>query len=240
MVRIRMLEETEPQPGIDFFGEGLSEDFFDTPAAIGRVWRGKDYRRSYLLSAEETADPGGRPLTFQWRLLRGDPDRVRITPLRDGAQARIEVDWQEPRPISEDNPIRSARVDVGVFAGNGVHDSAPAILSILFPAHETRRYEPGPDGAMRIAAIDYADPAKAGLYVDPMLMARSDWRDDYRYDAEGRPLGWTRTRPGRSPEVFRADGARAFGGTTEAVAYPLARAADGRLLVEERSATPVP
>ena len=143
-----------------------------------------------------------------------------------------------PRPISEDNPIRSARVDVGVFAGNGVHDSAPAILGILFPAHETRRYEPGPDGAMRIAAIDYADPAKAGLYVDPMLMARSDWRDDYRYDAEGRPLGWTRTRPGRSPEVFRADGARAFGGTTEAVAYPLARAADGRLLVEERSAAP--
>ena len=172
MVRIRMLEETEPVEGVDFFGEGLSEAFFDTPAAIGRIWRGKDYRRSYLVSAEETVDPNGRPLSFEWRLLRGDPDRVRITPLDGGARARVEVDWQEPRPIGEENPIRSARVDVGVFANNGVHDSAPAILSVLFPAHETRRYEPGPDGAMRIVAIDHADPAKAGVYADPMLMAR--------------------------------------------------------------------
>jgi hypothetical protein len=236
LVRIRMLEETEPVEGVDFFGEGLSEAFFDTPAAIGRIWRGKDFSRSYLVSAEETADPNGRPLSFEWRLLRGDPGRVRVTPLGDGRRARIEVDWQEPRPIGEENPVRSARVDVGVFANNGVHDSAPAILSLLFPAHETRRYEPGPDGAPRIAAIDHADPAKAGVYADPMLMARADWRDDYRYDPAGVLLGWTRSRPGRHPESFRPDGARAFGGAAEAVAYPLARAPDGRLLVEERSA----
>ena len=197
MVRIRMLEETEPVEGVDFFGEGLSETFFDTPAAIGRIWRGKDYRRTYLVSAEETVDPNGRPLSFEWRLLRGDPDRVRITPLDGGARARVQVDWQEPRPIGEENPIRSARVDVGVFANNGVHDSAPAILSVLFPAHETRRYEPGPDGAMRIVAIDHADPAKAGVYADPMLMARADWRDDYRYDADDALVGWTRSRPDR-------------------------------------------
>ena len=240
MVRIRMLEETEPVEGVDFFGEGLSETFFDTPAAIGRIWRGKDYRRTYLVSAEETVDPNGRPLSFEWRLLRGDPDRVRITPLDGGARARVEVDWQEPRPIGEENPIRSARVDVGVFANNGVHDSAPAILSVLLPAHETRRYEPGPDGAMRIVAIDHADPAKAGVYADPMLMARADWRDDYRYDADGALVGWTRSRPDRDPESFRADGARTFGDAAEAVAYPLARAPGGRLLVEERSAATGP
>ena len=242
MARIRMLEEPAPAQGVDFFGEGLSEAFFDTPSAIGRIARGKAWTRSYLVSAEATADPNGRPLEFHWRLLQGDPARVRITPVDGGARARIEVDWHEPRPISDENPVVSSRVDIGVFAWNGAHDSAPAILSVLFPAHETRRYETGPDGAVRIALIDHADAAKAGAYADPMLFARADWRDAFRYAADGSPLGWIRTRPGREPESFAPDGARVLdagpGGrprTAEAVAYPLARTDDGRLVVEELS-----
>ena len=241
MVRLGVLEEDLAREGLDFFGRGLSEQFFDTPSAIGRVWRGRDYTRTMVISAEDTVDPNDRPLTFHWRLLRGDPDRVRITPLGNGERARIEIDWQAPRPVAEESPVLSARVDIGVFAKNGVHDSAPAILSMLLPAHETRRYEAGPDGEMHIAAIDYADPDKAKTYADPMLMARAGWRDEYVYDAEGRPVGWTRIRPERT-DSFDAAGRRILTrdaegrpDRTEPVAYTLERSRAGGLEVREVS-----
>ena len=197
-----------------------------------------------VVSAAETADPNGRPLSFAWRLLQGDPARVRITPADDGRSAGIEIDWHEPFPISEDNPIVSSRVDIGVFASNGAHDSAPAILSIAFPGHETRVYAPGPDGRPRIASIDHADPARAKTYADPMLMARADWRDDYAYAADGTPLGWTRTR-GDLTEDFTPEGARiltrAADGAplaVEAVSYPLRRDDKGRLTRSRRRVQP--
>ena len=155
-------------------------------------------------------------------------------------QAEIAVDWQGPRPVAEGSPVVSSRVDIGVFASNGVHDSAPAFVSLLLPAHETRVYAPGPDGAPRIAAIDHADPKHAGAYLDPMLLARADWRDDYRYDADGRLAGWRRSRDGRPAEDFDALGRRilevdAAGrpSVTAAVAYPLARGPGGGLVVTE-------
>ena len=239
MVRLRVLDEDVPVEGVDFFGQGLSERFFDTPSAIGRIWRGKAYTRHLTVSAADTTDPNGRPLAFHWRLLHGDPARVRITPLEDGRQARIEIDWQDPRPVAKDSPVTAARVDIGVFADNGAHDSAPAIVSMVLPAWETRVYEPGPDGSLRIASIDYADPAKAGTYVDPMLMARADWRDVYAYDAAGRLTGWRRIRDGQA-EDFDAEGRRILArdsagrpARTSRPLYPLARTASGGLAISE-------
>jgi hypothetical protein len=129
---------------------------------------------------------------------------------------------------------------VGVFANNGVHDSAPAILSWYCPPDETRTYAPGSDGP-RILAIDHADPAKADAYADPALFARADWRDEFAYDADGRPAGWTRIRPGRT-EDFAADGARILSRDplrTEPVAYALRREGE-TLVVDELSAGAVP
>jgi hypothetical protein len=238
-VRLAVLEEDLGVEGVDYFGAGLSEQLFDTPGAVARIWRSTAWRRSMLVSAEASRDPNGRPLAFEWRLLQGDPERVRIEPLDGGARARISLDWHEPFAISEDNPVVTSRVDIGVFASNGVHDSAPAILSWFFPPNETRRYAPGPDGTMRIAEVDYADPAKAATYADPMLIARADWRDVYGYAADGTPAGWTRHRPGRS-EAFTAAGERvlvpaAAGRPAETlpVDYALERDAAGRLAVRE-------
>ena len=50
--------------------------------------------------------------------------------------------------------ILSHRVDIAVFADNGAHFSAPATFSILFPSHQTRVYERGPNG-LRIKSVDY-------------------------------------------------------------------------------------
>jgi hypothetical protein len=194
-----------------------------------------------VVSAEDSRDANDRPLEFNWQLLQGDPERVTIEPLEGGARARITLDWHDPFPISEEVPLETARVDIGVFANNGVHDSAPAILSWYFPPSETRVYEPSPDGAPRVVSIDHADPAKAKTYADPMLVARADWRDDYAWGPGGDLLGWTRIRPGRSDD-FTADGARILtrdaGGSperVEPVAYPLGRDDRGRLVVEELS-----
>ena len=201
----RRISATE---GVDYFGAGLSEQLFDTPAAIARIWRSRACTRAMTVSAEETADPNGRPLSFEWRLLQGDPDAGAHHPRRGRPQPRASRSTgTSPSRSPKDNPIRSARVDIGVFANNGVHDSAPAILSMAFPTHETRVYAPGPDGAPRIASIDHADPAKARAYADPMLMAWADWRDDYAYAADGTPLGWTRSR-GTLTEDFTPDGER--------------------------------
>ena len=239
-VRIEVVSEELGREGRDFFGDGLSEQLFDTPSAIARIWRSSRYQRTMQVSAAETVDPNGRELGFEWRLLQGDPERVRIEPAADGRSARITLDWQEPFRISDDNPLTSARVDIGVFASNGVHDSAPAILSWYFPPEEARSYAAGPDGAMRIAAIDYA--ARPAAYADPMLIPRPDWRDDYHYAPDGKLLGWTRVRGDRQDD-YDAAGERilvpASGdapATVEAVAYPLARLPDGGLGIEEISA----
>ncbi|HVH03000.1 MAG TPA: hypothetical protein VM891_08675, partial [Amaricoccus sp.] len=242
-VRLTVLEEDLGTPGVDFFGDGLAEPLFDTPAAIARVWRSRAGRRSILVSAADTTDPNGRALAFEWRLLQGDPAKVTIAPLGDGATARITLDWHDPFPISEEDPTVSARVDVGVFASNGVHDSAPAILSWYCPPSERRSYAPGPDGGPpRLVAIDHAAPDRAEAYADPLLVPRADWRDAFETDAAGRVTGWTRSRPGRAPEDFTADGQRIVARdpagtptTVEAVAYPLDRDAAGRLVVGELS-----
>lgn len=243
-VRIAVTAEDLGREGIDYFGEGLSEQLFDTPGAVARIWRSKAATRTMTVSAAETRDPNGRPLEFRWRLLQGDPSKVTITPSEDGTSATITLAWHDPFVISDDNPVTSSRVDIGVFASNGVHDSAPAILSWYFPPSEKRTLETAPDGTLRTAAIDHENPDRA--YADPILVPRTDWRDDFAYAADGSLAGWTRTRPGTSPdappETFDALGRRlpdpADPATAIAVAYPLSRADNGRLVVGEVDAAP--
>ena len=191
MVRLTMLAETQAEEGIDYFGEGLSERLFDTPPAIARLWRSHAHGRSMVVSAEATRDPHGRAPDFAWRLLRGDPARSRIEPLDDrGLRARITLDWQLPRPVPGRPDMRSNRIDIGVFARAGDHDSMPGLISVLLPQHETRRYAPGPDGAMRIESIDYRVPE--GVYADPVLFPHAAWRDVHRHDPAGARTGWDR------------------------------------------------
>ena len=230
VVRLDMVEEDMAREGIDFYGEGMREQLFDTPSAIARVWRSRAGRRVMTVSAAQTRDPNGRPLSFTWAVLRGDPARTRIEPLTpDGSQARITVDWQGPRPVSGQPKVLSQRVDIGVFAHNGVYDSAPAFVSILLPRHETRVYEPGPDGVPRPVSIDWR--ARPDSYADPLLFPEIPWRDTYHYDTAGRLTGWTRMRKGEET-AFDASGVPVTGGRAH---YLPVRGKDGVTRLEVRT-----
>jgi hypothetical protein len=174
---------------------------------------------------------------------------VSIEPLDGGRRARITLDWHAPFEISEEVPLQTTRVDIGLFVNNGVHDSAPAIVSWYFPPGAQRRYEAGPDGAPRIAAIDHAAAAgEDAPYADPLLVPQADWRDNFHYAADGSLAGWTRTRGGAAqafPEEFTADGRRILERGpdgrplgTRPVAYVLRERPEGGFAIDEL--TPLP
>jgi hypothetical protein len=230
MVRLQVLQESVAVEGVDYFGTGLSEVLFDTASAIARIWRSRVGRRSMVVTAADTVDPNGRDLRFDWVLLRGDPDRVRITPLTsDGRYAQIEMDWQDPRPAPGSPDILSHRIDIGVFANNGAHDSAPAFVSVLLPRHERRVYETGPDGAPRILSIDRS--RTDAIYADPLLFPEASWRDLYQYDKAGQLSGWARHRAERVYE-YDVDGRQipdgaGSGSAKVSVRYLIEREEDG-------------
>src|SRR6056297_573847 len=194
LVRLRVIDE-------DFSAAAglakLDERLLDTPAAIGRLWRGFAWEHELVVTAEDTSAPNDRPLTFEWRLLRGDPQRIWIEPQGpDGRMAQIRVAWHDPwtelAPDGKDQKERRvSRVDIGVFANNGVHDSAPALISIDFPEHQIRQYTTGTDGEIRLASIDY-DAEGRGAYFDPLLYWSAAWTDTARYDSSRTLVGWTR------------------------------------------------
>ena len=61
--------------------------------------------------------------------------------------------------------------------------------------NESRKY----DDQGRIVEIAY----DRKNFVDFRLTYPKEWRDAYRYDAKGRPLGWTRHADGKTTEFSR-------------------------------------
>ncbi len=175
----------------------LDERLLDTPAAIGRLWRNFAWDRELVVTAEDTLAPNDRPITMEWRLLRGDPARVSISPEGpDGRTAKIRIAWHEPWiefAPSKKGQIerRMSRVDIGVFASNGVNYSAPSFISIDFPEHQIREYSTLSDGTNRLLSIDY-NAAERKAYLDPLLYWSAAWIDTARYDESGTLSGWDR------------------------------------------------
>lgn len=201
--RIAVVAETVEQ-GLGPAGDGVSERVFDTPSAVARVAQAVGGPWRYRLTAAATVDPNGRPITFHWRVLRGDTAAIDLRPL-DATASTVEVTipWHEARPIPGSPELTSTRVDIAVFADNGAHLSAPAFLSVVFPPDQRRVY--GADG--HLLSADHRDPNLAMRYADPLLFPRRDWQDTFVRDADGRLLGWTRSRSG-GQTTFTRHGAR--------------------------------
>ena len=202
LIQLRVVREDQAVPGRDFFTAGGGERLFDTPCAVARVVRTTQYNRRMVVSAEPSADLNDRPLTYHWSVLRGDADRIRINKLNDsGSIVELVVPYHERQPIEPESPLASNRVDIGAFVHNGKYYSAPAFVTFFYLDNERRVY----DAQQRISVVDYADPQFSKNYVDPVIDAPKQWRDEYHYDADGQLTGWTRIR-GESTEQFTADG----------------------------------
>ena len=204
MVRIQVVEEDRGVPGRDYFHPHAAERLFDTPAAVARIFRTTAFRRRMVVDAGISADLNGRPLTFRWVVLQGDPDKVQIRPLRvNGARAEIILQWHARTKIPGLEGMETNRVDIGVFADNGQTPSLPAFVSSFTLANEDRTYADG-----RIQAVDYGTAVICDRYVDPLIDIPKRWRDEYRYSPTSELLGWQRTSPGTEPQEFAADGQR--------------------------------
>lgn len=201
-VLIRALDEDVATLGIDYFEVGPAERLLDSPHAIARI--GRALRRERRMRVQATPAPGGmtEPVSFHWKLLRGDPERVELRPTEDGRECEIVVQWHERRPIEEGSPLLSTRVDVGVFLKAGEHFSAPSFVSWHFPANEERTYRD--DG--RLAAVEFHRSDVPARYVDPAIVTPAVWRDEFQYDHGNRWIGWKRSR-GVQEEFFTKDGA---------------------------------
>lgn len=139
LVQLKVLEEDQPVRGKDFFDVHAGEKLADTPGVIARIFRGTNQKRRMVVSAAGSVDLAKKPLTYTWVLLRGDPQRVTIRPR--GAEAEIIVQHHERRPIAPGSAMESNRVDIGVFAHNGAHHSAPAFVTWYSLDSEARTYD---------------------------------------------------------------------------------------------------
>lgn len=234
-VRLRVVAETVAMPGVGVLGDGLGERLFDTPDAAARVAHGLQRLRRYRLDVSETEDPGGRPLKFHWRVLRGPGTIVQPLDAQGGAAEAI-VAWSAPFAVPGDPALTTMRADVAVFADNGRHMSAPAFLSVAFPPDQRRVYEE--DGRLR--EVDYTPAGAPSILTDPLLFPARDWRDVFDYAEDGRLAGWTRFYGKGAPARFTRHGLKVLSlderdrpATAQAVRYPVARDRRGQARVSE-------
>jgi hypothetical protein len=176
LVKLEVTEEDRAEPGRDFFEPaGLSEQHADTVSVIARIWRGAAQRRRLVVSAEGSRDLNNKPLTFTWVVLRGDEKRIHIKRRnKAGSVAEITLAYHERRPIAPGSPLESTRVDIGVFAHNGVHYSAPAFLTFFTLDSEGRTY----DDRGRIVEIGYGMGETALSISDPARLFEALGKDE--------------------------------------------------------------
>ena len=143
VVLMAVRKETESIPGRNYFEKPdiLTTKLGDSLVQAGRVFRGNLPLSELIVDAGRSTDLLKRPLTLRWSILQGDPQAIRIEIQKDGPLAALRLRWQAPRKNS--TGITSHRVDIGVFADNGVSVSAPAIVSIYMLPNEMRFYDDG-------------------------------------------------------------------------------------------------
>ncbi len=150
MVQLVVVESSSSQPGRDSF-DPYPEMLSQTSSVVATVFRAAQASRRLVVSAHHSIDLNNRPLRFHWVLLQG-PEDVALRPINaDRSVCEIVIPYHERRPVASKSPMHSNRVDVGVFAHNGAHYSAPAFVTSFSLANELRTY----DEQNRLVEIGY-------------------------------------------------------------------------------------
>jgi hypothetical protein len=193
LAKLKLIEEDYNlnNDGLNFFEpSGVnSEIMFDNPASISRAWQGREYSKRMILSAEDSYDANGLPLTYHWSIIRGNSNQIHINSL-DDASKRVEIifDYHSEAPI-EGSTRLSNLATVGLFVNNGHYYSAPAFVNSYTKRNETRVYDPV---SKRLLSISYD-----GDKLDPEVSFNKSWTSDtFSYDSGGNLSGWKRLQNG--------------------------------------------
>ncbi len=143
-----------------------------------------------------------------WKVLQGDPAKIRIRKQEPSGENEkfevVEIDCDYHKAFDVELPngemMKSTRVDVGCFRVQDGVASLPAIISISYSPAESREY--GDDGRLR--SIDYTKRQVLGW--TPWQFPTATFRDEFRWDAGGECLGWTRISHEGNRTEFTRDG----------------------------------
>ncbi len=194
MVGIKISEESGYNEGVDPLPSRLPNKLFDTPGAISRLVRSTAYEKRMIVQAASKWIGKSQKLKYHWVVLRGDVERIKITPKNStGSRVEIIVPWHERSVVPGNPELTSDRVDIGVFVGNGKNLSAPAFISLMYPGHQKRIY----NEQKQIVSIDYQYKEFENRYTDPLLFPARNWRDKYQYSSSGKLIGWNRQSKGK-------------------------------------------
>jgi hypothetical protein len=151
VVAMQIIEETKIVEGKNYFetAGGHPWQLSDAPFSIARILRGNENEHGMLISLEKSLNPAKGPLQMRAALLQGDPRFVRIEIGEGKPFIRLRVRWQPP--VITTTGIRSHRIDIGLFADNGVNISAPSIISFYMLPNEMHFY----DEQGRVSEIHY-------------------------------------------------------------------------------------
>ena len=141
MARIRVVGEETPVLGRDYFEPGRNEKLADTPAAVGRIFRGITGTRKITIDASQSSDVNGKTLKYFWSVLQGDASRIIINYLNpEQSIAEITVPYFNRFPVYGRPGLETSRIDIGVFVHNGTYFSPPAFLTFYTIDREDRTY----------------------------------------------------------------------------------------------------
>ena len=153
MARFRVIRESASK------GTKMPELVFNTASAVSRVHRTPEYSRVMQIDATPSIDANEEALTYHWKVLTGDSERIKIKRLDDtGAKVELTIPWHGRFAISPGSPMKTNRVDIACFVSNGHWFSAPAIVSTYFPDNEVRVYSQDGKLTSRKFNKNYVDP----------------------------------------------------------------------------------
>ena len=200
-----------------------------TPMRHVYCWNGAE--STVRITATVEAQEG----ELRWKLIQGDPEKVRITPLGNGTgSVRAEIDWHGAYLVRgrDGKTRRTTRVEFGCVAVKDGLESEPCVVSVSASPHATREY----DEAGWLRKIDYRTPLLKGKVSARFPLG--DWADVFEYTPDGRLAGWTRLRTDESgaevKEHFTRDGLKIL--TYDAIGRPLRCERDYRATLYQRTA----
>lgn len=200
MVQLRVVDDDYATADRELsFGWNTLQRWYETPASICRVRRDFQYTHEITVSADSSYDVNDLPLTYEWRVIRGAPETVRITPLSaDRQTVRIEFDQWNGDTIPGTAIFSSLQV-VAVFAHNGSYYSAPAFVTSFQAPNQVREYDTARGAPLQVTYHDYD-------LLESLDRNRSWDRDTFSlWPQTPVPSGWTRHGGGQSWD-FAANG----------------------------------